>query len=152
MCKSYILDIFWRKSHDRPQHTVCFVEIMMFARRCLGLALFWNELVTSELTRKKLGWTVYMIPISITLPNQVIKATSWLWIQGLPTQIFKASLIPSRHGIERGFFSRVQNHINLHLEPEFAKFISCWFLEKSLMIGHNAPYFSLKTCYSYKDV
>ena len=60
--------------------------------------------------------------------------------------------LPSRHGIELGFFSRVQNDINPHVEPEFAKVIFYRFSEKSLMIGYNAPFVPLKSCCSQEDV
>ena len=68
-----------------------------------------------------------MMPVSITYLNQVNMATAWLRVRGLATQIsgklntFRT--LSSEHGIKVGFFSRVQNHINLHVEPEFPKVI-----------------------------
>ena len=57
--KSYPLEIFLKISYDRPpKRTVCFVEIVVFAGRCLGPAVFRNEVVTSEMTHRKIGWMV----------------------------------------------------------------------------------------------
>ena len=68
-----------------------------------------------------------MIPVSITLPNHLIKATCWLRNRGLPMQILGQALYLEnsifRHGIELGFFSWVQNHMNPDVEPEFPKVI-----------------------------
>ena len=88
---------------------------MVFAWRCLGPAVFRNEVVTSEMTHRKLGWTYYMIPVSITLPNHLIKASCWLRygdyrcrFQG---KINTLRTLSSRHGIELGFFfTGVESH------------------------------------------
>ena len=68
-----------------------------------------------------------MIPVSITLPNHLIKATA-----GSETGDYRCRFqgklntlrtLSSGHGIELGFFSQVQNHMNPDVESEFPKVI-----------------------------
>ena len=64
-----------------------------------------------------------MIPVSITLPNHLIKATA-----GSETGDYRCRFqgklntlrtLSCGHGIELGFFSWVQDHMNPDIEPEF---------------------------------
>ena len=49
-----------------------------------------------------------MMPVSITYLNQVNMATAWLQVRGLAT----LRTLSFGHGIELGFFSWVQDHMN----------------------------------------
>ena len=52
--------------------------------------------------------------------------------------------LSSEHGIVIGFFSRVRNHVNPHIEPAFPKFILQRFFKKNLIIGHDATSISVE--------
>ena len=74
-----------------------------------------------------------MIPVSITLPNHLIKATTSLRPPaGSETGDYRCRFqgklktlrtLSSGHGIELGFFSWVQDYMNPDIEPEFPKVI-----------------------------
>ena len=75
---------------------------------------------------------------------------------GLPMQIegkFKTlRSLPSGHGIELGFFSRLQNYRPHPREPELAKVAPGDFSKKCLIIVHKAAFVSVKSCNSVEDV
>ena len=77
------------------------------------------------MAHRKLGWTAYMMLVSITSLTHAIKVRWWPRHRGLPMQISgqneKHENFVSGHGIELDFFSQLQNYMPHPREPELAK-------------------------------
>ena len=89
--------------------------------------MFRNEVVTSEMTHRKIGLTSLMIPVSFSCLTTSLRPPA-----GSETEDYRCKFqgklntlrtLSSEHGIELGFFSRVRNDINPHIEPAFLKVI-----------------------------
>ena len=97
-----------------------------------------------------------MIPVSITHLNHFNMATSCLRVRGLAMQILgklnTMRTLSSEHGIELGFFFTGAESHNPHVEIEFPTVVLYRFFKKILIIGHNAPFVSLKSCSSQQHV